>query len=74
MLEEVLGLTVIAAQEDLGRMIEKFGSTQFFFGSDYPMWNANEELQRLEKMHLPENIRRGIEYQNFLDFLDRHNE
>ncbi|MBQ8905865.1 MAG: amidohydrolase family protein [Ruminococcus sp.] len=62
------------SEEDLGRMLEKFGSTQFVFGSDFPMWNPNEELQRLEKMHLPEDVRRGSEYQNFLDFLDRHSE
>ena len=64
-------LAFVSADE-LKRMLDKFGDTQFFFGSDFPMWDPNAELTRLAGMHLPEDVRRKIEYQNFVDFLERY--
>lgn len=62
------------SEYELKRMIDKFGSTHFFFGSDFPMWDPNLELSRLAEMDLPENMRRKIEYQNFMDFLKMFSE
>ncbi|MGN1481087.1 amidohydrolase family protein [Porcipelethomonas sp.] len=58
---------------ELKKMIEKFGTDNFFFGSDFPMWNPNEELLKLGNMRLSEKVRRKIEYYNFLNFLNMIN-
>lgn len=52
-------------------MFDKFGCDRFFFGSDFPMWNPSEELCRLAQLNLPEKVRRGIEYTNFADFIEK---
>lgn len=36
--------------EVLAPMVDKFGPAQFFFGSDFPMWNPYKELTKLSSL------------------------
>ena len=54
----------------LMQFIQKFGTSKFFFGSDFPMWNPVEELKTLLSFQLPEQLFSDILYQNFADFMD----
>lgn len=47
------------------RMIERFGEDRFMFGTDFPMWNAKEELDRFLKLELGEEVNEKILYKNF---------
>jgi predicted TIM-barrel fold metal-dependent hydrolase len=46
------------------RMIDGHGSDKFLFGSDYPMWDHAEELEKLEKVGLSESERQAILWDN----------
>lgn len=52
--------------DDAVRMIRQFGSDQFFFGTDYPMWKHQEELDRFLALPLTEQEREDILWNNFL--------
>ena len=41
-------------------LIRKFGVEKFFFGTDFPMWNASEEIDRFNKLPLNEPEREKI--------------
>lgn len=45
-------------------LINKFGAEWFFFGTDFPMWNPAEELQRFMSLPLSEVDRKAILAQN----------
>lgn len=45
-------------------MIRKHGVHKMLFGSDYPMWDHEEELERFLKLDLTEEERRAILYKN----------
>ena len=47
------------------RMIETFGDDRFFFGTDFPMWDHLEELERFMKLPLSNEQRCKILYENF---------
>lgn len=51
-------------------MISKHGVEKFFFGTDYPMWDHEEELQRFNKLNLPQNDKDAILYKNACNFLN----
>lgn len=53
------------------RMIERFGEQHFFFGTDFPMWQPEEEIERLESLGLGEKIERMLLYDNFECFMNR---
>ena len=53
----------------LMKFIQKFGESQFFFGSDFPMWNPAKELETLISFHYPEKLVYKLIYQNYADFL-----
>ncbi|MDR0947549.1 MAG: amidohydrolase family protein [Ruminococcus sp.] len=46
------------------KLIQKYGAEQVLFGSDYPMWNAADELRIINQMPLTENERELILYKN----------
>ncbi|MFA7636614.1 MAG: amidohydrolase family protein [Monoglobales bacterium] len=50
------------------RLNEKFGVEKFFFGTDFPMWNPEEEIKRLYSLGLSQNENRKILYDNFANF------
>ncbi len=45
-------------------MIRRHGVEKMLFGSDYPMWDHQEELQRFLQLDLTENERRAIFHDN----------
>lgn len=45
--------------------IEHFGIDRTMFGTDFPMWNPNEELERFFALGLSEEDNRKILYENF---------
>lgn len=48
------------------RFIDHFGADRYFFGSDFPMWNPKQELERFLKLDLDEESRDMILYKNFM--------
>lgn len=46
-------------------IIERFGTEKFMFGTDFPMWDAKEELERFMKLGLSESEREDVLYNNF---------
>lgn len=47
------------------KIIDKVSLDHVFFGTDYPMWNHKEELERFLSLSLSENARKDILYNNF---------
>ena len=67
-----LSSTVQFIEGDLLRkFIDKFGEEQFFFGSDFPMWDPAEELRRLLSFDLPEQTLQNVLHDNFIRFLQK---
>lgn len=56
-------------EETAAKLINKFGAERFFFGTDFPMWNAKEELARFEKISLSSSDKEKILYKNVKSFL-----
>ena len=52
-------------------MIRKHGVEKMLFGSDYPMWDHEEELERFLKLDLSEAEREAILYDNAQKLLSR---
>ena len=50
-------------------LIKKLGPEKFFFGCDYPMWKASEEVERFLSLKLTEKEREDIFSNNLKDFL-----
>ncbi len=48
--------------------IDKFGAHRFMFGSDFPMWRPDEEIDRFEKINLSQAEKDMIYYKNATDF------
>ena len=46
-------------------LIRLMGHERFLFGTDFPMWDHKEELDRFLSLGLPEEIRDDILYRNF---------
>ena len=38
--------------EDAARLIHRFGADRFLFGTDYPMWRADDEIKRVKALKL----------------------
>lgn len=47
------------------RFIDHFGPDRFFFGSDFPMWSPEHELERFLKLGLDEESEKMILFDNF---------
>lgn len=52
-------------KERVMKFLEKFGHERFFFGTDFPMWSHESELQRFLALELPKEVNRAILYDNF---------
>ena len=48
------------SKEKAENLIRKFGADRFFFGTDFPMWNAVEEIARFNALSLTERERKKI--------------
>ncbi len=51
--------------EKAASLIDLLGEDRFFFGSDYPMWQVSEEIERFMRLPIPESTRKKILYENF---------
>jgi len=56
--------------EDAKKMIERRGAERFFFGTDFPMWEAKEELARFDKVPLSSSEKEKILAGNIKSFLE----
>lgn len=52
------------------KLIRKFGVEKFFFGTDFPMWDATEEKARFMKINLTDGEREKIFALNVKEFLN----
>ncbi|MGI5874279.1 MAG: amidohydrolase family protein [Bacillota bacterium] len=50
------------------RIIDHFGVDKFFFGTDFPMWNPEEEMERFKKLALSAEEEDMIFHRNFEEF------
>ncbi len=50
-------------------LIEKYGADRVFFGTDYPMWDAKDELEYIDKLPLNDNAKEKLLWKNISDFL-----
>ncbi|MBO4539030.1 MAG: amidohydrolase family protein [Clostridia bacterium] len=57
-------------KEFLAGLVRKFGAERFFFGCDYPMWKASEEIERFLQIPLTEREREMIFSENLGAFLN----
>lgn len=55
--------------EKANMMIKKHGAEKFFFGSDFPMWDHEDELQRFNQLDLTQEEKEMILYKNAKGFL-----
>ena len=51
-------------------IITLLGEDRFMFGSDYPMWNAPDEIKRLAALNLNEDVEEKILYGNAARFFN----
>jgi len=56
--------------EKAKELVEAYGADRVIFGSDYPMWDAQEELQRLATVGLSEEEMDMIRYKNVSKLLN----
>lgn len=49
--------------------ITALGEDRIFFGTDYPMWSASEELERFDRVDLTDSQREKILWKNITGFL-----
>jgi predicted TIM-barrel fold metal-dependent hydrolase len=52
------------SQEKALEYISAFGDDRVLFGTDYPMWDLKEELERFDKLNLSDSAREKILYSN----------
>ena len=57
------------APEYADGLISKLGSDKFFFGDDFPMWDAKKELERFYRLKLTESEKEAILSKNIKNFL-----
>ncbi len=56
--------------ERVNELIRRYGADHVMFGTDYPMWNAKDELKLFEKLELSERERELILHENAERLLD----
>jgi len=52
------------------RLIDAFGSDNIVFGTDYPMWDASDELELIERLKLPDDVLEKILFKNICSLLN----
>jgi len=50
--------------EKADEMIKAHGFEKFLFGSDYPMWDHEDELNRFNRLNLSAEEREAVLYKN----------
>lgn len=57
------------SKEESREIIRRYGADQVIYGSDYPMWNLQEELERLKALELADTDQQKILWDNAQRFL-----
>lgn len=52
------------SDETVKRIISRYGAERVLFGTDYPMWDPKEELERLDSLGLSESDKENILWKN----------
>ncbi|MCL2018220.1 MAG: amidohydrolase family protein [Oscillospiraceae bacterium] len=52
------------SSEQARELIQVFGEERVMFGTDYPMWDADGELEFIERLNLSEEAKESILYEN----------
>lgn len=55
--------------EQAKQYINAYGADRIFFGTDYPMWSAADELERFDRIDLTDDQRERILWKNITEFL-----
>lgn len=55
--------------EEAARIIRRYGADRVFFGTDYPMWRPEEEMERFLRLPLTGEEQERIFHLNFEAFL-----
>lgn len=58
------------AREAARKAFEVFDQTHIFFGTDYPLWDQGEELERFFSLDLGDRLNEMVLGKNFIDFLN----
>ena len=56
-------------QQTYDRVAQFFDPTHIFFGTDYPMWEPGEELERFFSLKLGDRLNEMVLGENFENFL-----
>ncbi|WP_040195582.1 amidohydrolase family protein [Candidatus Soleaferrea massiliensis] len=56
-------------KQDALDLLHYFGTDKFFFGTDFPMWDHEEELQRFLNLGLDYETNKRILHDNFAEFM-----
>jgi predicted TIM-barrel fold metal-dependent hydrolase len=56
-------------KEKARRLIDAFGVERVLFGTDYPMWDAAEEMARFDALNLSDYQRERILWKNAAELL-----
>lgn len=57
-------------KEEAEKIINHFGAEKFLFGTDYPMWSAKDEIEKLLKLNLTEGQFKQIFSENLIKLLN----
>ena len=52
-------------KEAVFEFFNKFGTDKFMFGTDFPMWDSKEELERFLSLELNDEDNNKILHENF---------
>lgn len=55
--------------EKTAQLIERFGYDRVFFGTDYPMWDAADEIKYVERLPISDEHKEMLMWKNLRDFL-----
>lgn len=56
--------------EQANKIIDKLGYEKFFFGTDFPMWDAVGEIERFERLNLSNSVKEHIYAKNIKNLLN----
>ena len=55
--------------EKAAELINRFGSDRVFFGTDYPMWKAKDDLKFLQQVPVSDDVKEKVLWKNINTFL-----
>ena len=62
---------LIASESFFGKMLKEHGIEKFLFGSDFPMWDHEDEMTRFNQLDLTAEERQAVLYDNGRALLEK---